>query len=65
MSTDQLAAIGAFLSGVGSVATAGWYVKRQRKRAEEDCDKRIAEYDRALHEGVEIGRHLDEDRQAG
>jgi hypothetical protein len=66
MSTDQIAALGAFLSGIGSVLSAAWFVRRQRKRADEECDKRIAEFDRALHEGVEIGRrHLDEDRQAG
>ena len=56
MSTDSLAAVGAFLSGVASVITASWYVRRTRKRSEEDCDKRLAEYDRALHEGVKLAR---------
>ena len=56
LSTDQLAAIGAFLSGVASVVTAYWYERRRRKRAEEDCDKRLAEFDRALHEGIDIAR---------
>lgn len=59
MSADSLAALGAFLSGVGSVVTASWYVRRARRQAEEDCQKRLAEFERALHEGVAIerGRH--------
>ena len=56
LSQDQLAAVTAFLSGVSSVISAAWYVRRQRKRADDECDKRIAEFDRALHEGIEIGR---------
>jgi hypothetical protein len=56
VSSDQLAAVGAFLSGVGSVISAAWFVRRARRRAEEECDKRVAEFDRALHEGVRIGR---------
>jgi len=63
VSSDQLAALGAFLSGVGSVVTAGWFVRRQRKQAKLDCDERLAEFDRALHEGVEIGRQH-EDRES-
>lgn len=62
MSSDQAAAIGAFLSGIGSVLSATWYVRRSRKRAEADCDKRIDEIKRALHEGVEIERGSHEDR---
>jgi hypothetical protein len=60
VSADQLAALGAFLSGAGSVLSAAWYVRRQRKRADDECDKRIQEFDRAFHEGVEIGRGRDE-----
>lgn len=56
MSPDKVAAVGAFLSGVASVISAAWYTKRQRKRYEADCDKRLAEFDRALHEGIEIAR---------
>ena len=56
MSPDKIAAAGAFLSGVASVITAAWYTKRQRKRYESDCDKRLAEFDKALHEGIEIAR---------
>ena len=64
MSTDQLAALGAFFSGVGSVLSAAWYVRRQKRNAEAECDKRIAEFDKALHEGIEIGRQH-EDAQSG
>jgi len=64
VSPDAIAAAGAFLSGIASVLTAAWYTRRARKSAEADCDKRLAEYDHALHEGVEIGRQPYEDRQA-
>jgi len=61
LTTDQLAAVGAFLSGVGSIFTAYLYERRRRKRAEEDCEQRIADYDRFLHEGIEIGRETHHD----
>jgi hypothetical protein len=63
VSSDELAAIGAFLSGAGSVISAAWYVRRQRRKAESDCQRRIEEIDRAIHEGIAIGRERDEDRQ--
>jgi len=44
------AAVGAFLSGVASVITAGFYVRRQRARFEEECRKRMD----ALIEGIEL-----------
>lgn len=61
MSSDQLATLGVFLSGVGSAISATWYVRRTRRRAEADCDKRVAEFERALHEGVEIARDNEKD----
>src|SRR4029453_12549245 len=62
---DPIAA-GAFLSGVASVLTASWYVRKARKRAIEECDKRLADFERALHEGIEIERGRDsQDRPAG
>ena len=57
MSSDQLAALGAFLSGVGSVLSAVWYIRRAKRQAKADCDERLAEYDKALHEGIEIAKH--------
>jgi len=59
VSADQLASLGAFFSGIGSVLSAAWYVRRQKRNAEAECDKRISEIDRALHEGIEIGREQD------
>jgi len=55
-SVDQVAAIAAFGSAVGSAITMAWYRKAERKRSQEDCEQRIA----ALKEGVEIGEeHAD------
>jgi len=56
VNTDQIAAIAAFGSAVGSAITMAWYRKAERKRSQEDCEQRIA----ALKEGVEIGEeHMD------
>ena len=63
MSPDAIAAAGAFLSGVASVLSAAWYTRRQRRRSEADCQRRIDEIDRALHEGIEIERTRNADRQ--
>jgi len=59
VSPDQLAAVGVFFSGIGSALSAAWFVRRQKRHAEEDCDKRVAEYDKALHEGVDLARGQD------
>jgi hypothetical protein len=64
LSPDQIAAAGAFLSGVASVLSAAWYVRRDRRQAKEDCDERITEIDRALHEGIKIEREH-EDHPSG
>jgi hypothetical protein len=53
MSPDQLATLGAFLSGVGSVVSAGFYVRAMRRRADAECEKRLA----AFREGLERGRN--------
>jgi hypothetical protein len=44
----DLAALGAFLSGAGSVIGAVYVVKRVRKRADDECEKRLA----AFREGL-------------
>jgi len=44
------ASIGAFLSGVASVLTAAFYVRWTRKRAEEECVKRLEAFKAGLHE---------------
>lgn len=61
MSPERIAALGAFLSGVGSVLSAVFFVKRMRKRAEEECEKRIQAIHDALHEGIKIGKGGDGD----
>ena len=53
MSPDQLAAVGAFLSGAGSVLSAAWYVRRQRRQFDADCDKRLQAFKDGLHEWEE------------
>jgi homoserine kinase len=50
VSPDRLAALGAFLSGAGSVISAIFYVKRVRQRAEEECNKRMQAFKNGLHE---------------
>jgi len=53
---DQLAAVGAFLSGAAAVITARKAIRAQQKRSDEECDKRID----ALREGIHIGeKHPD------
>jgi hypothetical protein len=50
VSSDTLTAIGAFLSGAGSVLSAAWYVRAMRKRAAEECEKRLQAFRDGLHE---------------
>jgi len=50
MGTDALAALGAFLSGVASVVTAAWYVRRARREWEEECRARLEAFKAGLHE---------------
>jgi homoserine kinase len=50
VSTDQLAAVGAFLSGAGSVITAWFYVKWQRKNWDKECNQRLEAFKAGLHE---------------
>ena len=52
MSGDQLAAVGAFLSGIASVATAYWFVKRERKRLDQECREKLEMF----REGIRIAR---------
>lgn len=51
MTTDQVAALGAFLSGAGSVVGAWFVLRAERKRMNRECEERI----RLLKEGIEIG----------
>ena len=59
MSPDQLAALGAFLSGMGSVIGGFWVIRNVRRRAEKDCQQRLAELHDSLVEGVRLGADLE------
>jgi len=52
-------AIGAFLSGAAAVISAVVSSRVARKRAAEDCERRIHEIIAAIHEGYEMreGHH--------
>jgi hypothetical protein len=50
----DLAALGAFLSGAGAVLSALLSMRFARKRAEAECERRIAEVKQAIHEGFEM-----------
>ena len=54
------AAVGAFLSGAGAAISAVISFRLARKRAAEDCQKRIEEVKQAMHEGFEMGHEDDE-----
>lgn len=64
MRIDPTAA-GAFLSGGAAVISALLSSRLARRRALEDCERRISEIRQALDHGVEIGeRHHHEDQTA-
>jgi hypothetical protein len=48
----DLAALGSFLSGAAAVLSATIALRAVRRRAEEECDKRLA----AFREGLRLGR---------
>jgi len=50
VSPDRLAALGAFLSGVGAVVSSVAYAKLVRKRADQECEKRLQAFKDGLHE---------------
>jgi hypothetical protein len=52
VSPDLLAALGAFLSGAGSIVSAALYVRAARKRYEQQCRERLD----ALEEGIRLER---------
>ena len=55
LSTDALAAIGAFASGVGAMAGAFFTLKRVRKDERENCAEKL----RLFKEGIETGEHIE------
>ena len=58
MSADVLAAVGAFLSGVGSVLGAWIALRALRRRMKKECEERLALFQR----GIEIGGHLEREK---
>ena len=52
MAPSAIAAVGAFLSGAGSVLGAIWVVRAMRKRLERECIERLE----LLREGIRIGK---------
>jgi len=55
VSSDQIAALGAFLSGVASVITARWAIRRVRRDEQERCEQRLKDVHDALREGFDMG----------
>lgn len=55
MSSDQIAALGAFLSGAGSVLGAWLVLKSSRKRMERECEEKL----RLFKEGVEMAEKIE------
>jgi len=60
---DAIAAIGAFLSGMGAMASGWWVIRSQRQRDDQRCKERIEEARRAFYEGLKIGKGEDASRE--
>ena len=58
MTSSELEALGAFLSGAGSVIGGFWVIRRIQRQAAAACDSRIKElheeYDRGLDRGIRL-----------
>jgi hypothetical protein len=54
--TETIAALGAFLSGAGSVIGAIFVLRSMRKRMEKECAERL----RLFKEGMSARNHLDD-----
>ena len=52
MSPELFTALGAFLSGIASVLTAMYFVRRMTKRMEKECEDKM----NAFKEGIKLGR---------
>jgi hypothetical protein len=50
----DLAALGAFFSGVGAVISALISVRLVQKRMKKECTERVEEIKKAIHEGYEM-----------
>jgi hypothetical protein len=52
VSNEHVAALGAFLSGAGSVLSAGLAIRIERKRALEECERRFEAFREGLKRGA-------------
>lgn len=59
MSSTTLAALGAFLSGAGSVLGALFAIRAMRNRMRRECEERLA----LFREGIAVGEHLEHERE--
>jgi hypothetical protein len=55
MTSDQVAALGAFLSGAGSVLGAWLVLKSSRKRMERECEEKL----RLFKEGITTAEQIE------
>ena len=51
MTSNWLAGLGAFLSGVGSILGAWFAIRGMRKRMRQDCEERLELYKQGLARG--------------
>jgi hypothetical protein len=69
MSSDVVAAAGAFLSGAGSVLGAIYVIRSLRRRLEQECRERLELYKQGITRGEQHDRVRQEtdaaDRDAG
>lgn len=61
MSAASIAALGVFLSGMGSLLTAVLSVRWQRRKSEDECAERIREIRAAWREGMKIRKQIQDE----
>lgn len=52
MSPEEIAALGALLTGLGGVITAIFGIRLQKKKEVDECEQRIKEVKEAFYEGI-------------
>lgn len=56
LAPEGFSGYGAFLTGVAAFISALFSLRAGRRRAEEDCDRRIRQLSKAYRRGLEVGR---------
>jgi uncharacterized membrane protein (DUF485 family) len=59
---DDIAALGAVLTGIGSVTAAIVAAAIAHRRARDECDKRVADIKEAYEKGFSVGKMMREER---